>query len=144
MVKLPTWWPWCMQSLLLYLIGLLGGRGACKYPETLLLYLIGLSSAPNNGKAAYLVAVVHAITPTLSNRPTWWPWCMQIPRNNGKALLLYLIGLSSAPNNGKAAYLVAVVHAITPTLSNRPTWWPWCMQIPLNAPTLSNRPELRA
>ena len=84
-----------MQSLLLYLIGLLGGRGACKYPETLLLYLIGLSSAPNNGKAAYLVAVVHAI-----------------PR-----LLLYLIGLSSAPNNGKAAYLVAVVHANTPKRS---------------------------
>ena len=59
-------------------------------------------------------------------------------------LLRYLIGLSSAPNNGKAAYLVAVVHAITPTLSNWPTWWPWCMQIPLNALTLSNRPELRA
>ena len=105
----------------------------------LLLYLIGLSSAPNTSKTAYLVAVVHAITPTLSNRPTWWPWCMQIPLNAPT-----LIGLSSAPNTSKTAHLVAVVHAITPTLSKRPTWWPWCMQIPLNAPTLSNRPELRA
>ena len=56
----------------------------------------------------------------------------------------YTIGLYSAPITSKAAYLVAVVHAITPTQSNRSTWWPWCMQIPLNDPTLSNRPELCA
>ena len=85
---------------------------------------MGMSSTPNTSKAAYLVAVVHA--------------------NTHKRSYSYLIGLSSAPNTSKAAYLVAMVHTITPTLSNRPTWWPRCMQIPVNVPTLSNRPELRA